>query len=165
MEEQMNMWNFWMIIGLIAGVMLLVAASIITSFRHLTWQKQQKLQREAWEEEQKRQQEERKKQEYEEKQRMRAQFGNADWLKRAADCGCGREQPADRIEIWENQIIIETGKEYEIYPLEQFGIGETLTKEEIYCANMALYDAVCSGKRRRYYLEDQGLHCEIIRIR
>lgn len=163
--ESMEMWNFWMLAVLFLLVAVLAAISVIISVRHLRWQKQQRLQREEWDREQRHLQEVRKRQEHEEQERLKAQFRNSDWLLSAVDFICRRGKPAEDIEIWENQIIIGTGKENDICPLEQFGIGNPLTKREIYCANMALFDALCEREGRRYYLEDKGLHCEIIRIR
>ena len=165
MVEQMNIWNIWAFAGLIIIMAFPLIISIVTSFRHRKWQKQQNLQRAAWDEEQKRQQEEKTKQMLELKQRMTAQFKSSGWLNRAADTICQEKRPATRIELWENQLILETEESCEFYPLDMFGLEQPLSKIETYYANMALFDVIRTRTACYYYLEDNGLHCEIIRIR
>lgn len=165
MAEHVNIWDTWMLCGLFSILIFMIGIIAMISLGQRKWQKEQKLRRETWDNEEKLRLREKTEQEEAERRRLRDEFLQAGWMLRVADMICGSGQPADRIEIWGNQLLLETGKEYEVCPLECFGLEERLTRKEMYAANLALHEVLRTRPDCRYQLVDQNLYCELIRIR
>lgn len=149
-----------------AGFCLVLVVSVFTMISCLTWKPDHWLEREEedWHAKAERLEREKKETKQKEWEQMKELFLSEDWIRTVLDFICSEEVPADRIEIWNNRLLLQTGDDFRWYPLNDFGIDRELASKDMYYANKVLHMLLVENGLIGYYIKDGGLFCEIVKV-